>query len=296
MDPYMAMMGTEELDKEKLRMLADQLRGGSATGARLSTSSLEPIQNQGRLMQTQADTRARDIGLQQSRREAQKAAEARDASRQSQLDQKRRFSMFSGSFTENLRDQAMATEETMALIGRFGSNEFAGDIPLMGKAENWLVGKAPSLFSDEKKRSTAWWKDWNNYYNNPTRNKLFGSALTAAEQRAWDSANIHPDMSDEEITLALGTLADVVKKRSLADLQTVRTQGMPEEFSQSIYQDILNEDEFADPSSARTALQQRLSDPNYRVGERGLADKEDGRDLESMSLEELRALRQAMGE
>jgi len=221
----------------------------------------------------------------QARGEANRASAARDAARAAQLDKATRFSKVSNPVTDRIKDSATTQEETLTLIGRFGGNEFAGEIPLRGKAENWMVSKFPGAFDENSKRSASWWKDWNMFYNNPTRNKLFGSALTAPEQRAWDAANIHPDMNDEEINLALGTLKDVLKKRALTDVETIRAQGMPEEWSTAVFSRILSEDEFYNPSQYSSLLQEKLSDPDYRLGERK-GDSQGGSSIQDLSDEE----------
>lgn len=78
--------------------------------------------------------------------------------------------------------------------------EYAGKPFGMGAASNYLARNLPSAMTGETERNAASY--WQNYdrYKNVVRNDLFGSALTATEQAAFEKADINPSMNPELIT------------------------------------------------------------------------------------------------
>lgn len=56
-----------------------------------------------------------------------------------------------------------------------------------------------------------WWQQYAEQ-RNLIRNQLFGSALTAAEQRAFDEANITPNMDPKQVRLRLGQQAEAAQR------------------------------------------------------------------------------------
>jgi hypothetical protein len=74
-----------------------------------------------------------------------------------------------------------------------------------GEALNYLVRKAPDALSNEtEKAGAAYWQNYDRY-KNVVRNDLFGSALTATEQAAFEKADINPSMN---ATLIRANLAE----------------------------------------------------------------------------------------
>ena len=103
-------------------------------------------------------------------------------------------------------DQAikLATEVTTAydnitkIVGGFqdefgkGKEGTGSMIPFEGDIANWLGRKAAGSEADQAQAN--WWGLYQNLYELPQRNKMFGSALTETEKQAWKDANIDPNM------------------------------------------------------------------------------------------------------
>jgi hypothetical protein len=84
------------------------------------------------------------------------------------------------------------------LAGGF-QDQYGGGYGTM-TVQNFLGKNAPnSKYADQ----SNWWQNYNDQ-KNLIRNKLFGSALTASEKKAFDDANITEGMSAAEIRKRLG--------------------------------------------------------------------------------------------
>ncbi len=67
-----------------------------------------------------------------------------------------------------------------------------------GETAMWLARNLPILTGPKTENSANWWQDYDRY-KNKVRNELFGSALTAGEQEAFDKADINPNMDPKLI-------------------------------------------------------------------------------------------------
>lgn len=76
--------------------------------------------------------------------------------------------------------------------------EFAGEV-FFGNARNWVGRNLPESMVDPNVRAgAAWWQQYDRY-KNTVRHELFGSALTSTEQRAWEAADITPNMQPDQV-------------------------------------------------------------------------------------------------
>lgn len=85
--------------------------------------------------------------------------------------------------------------------------EYTGPVgagPTLAKATNYLGRYAPIKTGFEEQAN--WWQNYNAQAN-IVRNQLFGSALTAAEQRLFEEANITPGMKADMVEKRLGQQA-----------------------------------------------------------------------------------------
>lgn len=83
-------------------------------------------------------------------------------------------------------------------------------IPYEGDLANWWGKRA---WAGEATREQAeWWSNYQNLYELPQRNEMFGSALTETEKQAWKDANIDPNMGAETIRNRLATLQTIAQK------------------------------------------------------------------------------------
>ncbi len=83
-------------------------------------------------------------------------------------------------------------------------------LPFEGKLSN-TIGKYTG--SQDQKDQSRWWADYDLLYTLGTRNKLFGSALTESEIRAWEGANISPNSPPEVIEAGLKTLMEIATRK-----------------------------------------------------------------------------------
>jgi hypothetical protein len=85
--------------------------------------------------------------------------------------------------------------------------EYTGPVgagPALAKATNYVGRYAPIKTGFEEQAN--WWQNYNAQAN-IVRNQLFGSALTSAEQRLFEEANITPGMKADMVEKRLGQQA-----------------------------------------------------------------------------------------
>lgn len=99
-------------------------------------------------------------------------------------------------------------------------DDFGGS-PVLGEWENRL-GRAGLPLGD--KDQAAWWQQYDRH-KNVVRNELFGAALTAAEQEAFDKADITPGMSANTITTNLATQERVIRDALARKARVYGAQG-----------------------------------------------------------------------
>lgn len=87
--------------------------------------------------------------------------------------------------------------EDLDRFARTFDPNFAGyRMNALGEAANSLGARG--VGTENMQRGSAWWADYARF-RNTIRNELFGSALTATEQRAFEQADITPGMAPEQI-------------------------------------------------------------------------------------------------
>lgn len=102
-------------------------------------------------------------------------------------------------------------------IGQF-RDEFAGRAPGTGGLSNYVARTLPEALTGKSDREAAtFWQGYDRY-KNVVRNELFGSALTAAEQAAFDRADINNTMNPGAIRRNLdiqkGILEGAMRRRA----------------------------------------------------------------------------------
>ena len=107
---------------------------------------------------------------------------------------------------ENLKFITQSFDDSYAK-GNRGKGSF---IPFEGDLTNWIGRTA---LGDEKSKAQAeWWGAYQNLYELPQRNEMFGSALTDTEKQAWKDANIDPNMPADTIRNRLATLQGIYQR------------------------------------------------------------------------------------
>lgn len=286
MDPYQALMSMEDIPEEQLRMLAQQLRGTAATGGQLSTSTIEPVQAQARLMQTQANQQAQNVGLQNFRKkQLAQMKEMNDddnkyrltaamAKARGDVDGKDWVNKPSASALTKFEDEAKKVGSVDMLVSSFRP-EFVGSIPMGGLAENWMTDNLlGDNASETMKRQAEFWRNFNRYYNNIERHELFGSALTAPETAAWKAANVGPNASASEVQRAMETLDSISKKLAAKSSLNALNKNYSPKYVYDNYADVLPAEVFETEDTLRQYIQ-------------GLSNKMKGGGADQYSTEEL---------
>lgn len=91
--------------------------------------------------------------------------------------------------------------------------------------------------TDAMQDQSRWWADYDLMYTLGRRNKLFGSALTDSEIKAWEGANISPNSPPEVIEKGLRTLAEIATKKLQEQFKNDAPLYKPD-WVESMYMDI----------------------------------------------------------
>ena len=150
---------------------------------------------------------------------------------------------------KEFEDLATETENQITVFGQF-KPEYASDsvLPLVGTFENFLSRELPNTASPEMIEQQRWWRDYKKQYENIARHKLFGSALTEAEIKAWKAANVSPDSNAEQIKDAMGTLRYLAIKLANRAKDNATTKNRDPEYISNNYGFLDNYSKFTDLS------------------------------------------------
>lgn len=96
----------------------------------------------------------------------------------------------------------------------------------MGDARNW-AGRTFSNASANAQSAAQWWQDYQNSYELVRRHGMFGSALTATEMRAWQAANITPNMTPDAIRRNLAAQRQIAEAVAIRGARARLAQGQP---------------------------------------------------------------------
>lgn len=88
--------------------------------------------------------------------------------------------------------------------------------------------------SDEAKAQGTWWAAYQNLYELPQRNAMFGSALTESEKQAWKDANIDPNMSADVIKERLEVLQGIANN-AMGTLAGIQAEVYGPEYAYKVY-------------------------------------------------------------
>lgn len=100
----------------------------------------------------------------------------------------------SAKAVSDLSEQGGAFSTFDSLFKQWDDKYGGYKVPGIGEASNWLESRGWTNDTGQ----ANWWSDYQTQ-KNLTRNKLFGSALTATEKGEFDKANIEPSMKPEQI-------------------------------------------------------------------------------------------------
>ncbi len=128
-------------------------------------------------------------------------------------------------------DITKLTEEggKMQAVSRFAntfSDDYAGyKSQTLGNAAMTAGRYLPSdALPGKTEEASQWWQGYDRH-KNQVRNDLFGSALTANEQAAFERADINPGMSPKQIKANLASQAAIVKAAATRKAQALASEG-----------------------------------------------------------------------
>lgn len=116
--------------------------------------------------------------------------------------------------TQKLAKQGVQLEA----VKRYGDtfkDEFSG-YGRGGETTMFIARNLPLFTGPTTESAATWWQDYDRY-KNVVRNELFGSALTEGEQRAFESADITPNMDPKQIR------ANLARQKSATESALAKT-------------------------------------------------------------------------
>jgi hypothetical protein len=203
MDPYLGLLTFQDIPPEKQRELSRQLREQSVGGAALSVTDLPEVSAQGRLMQTGAQTAARDIGLQEARK-----ARERNYREVGLAKASGRGGLPTSRVGKEFEDEGKKASKYMSIFNRW-QPDYIAELPFgpAASVENW----AARSMGVGNVAQGEWWSDYKSMYENVKRHGLFGAALTGTELAEWKKAEIQPTDTAEQVQSKLNTQKRVVQ-------------------------------------------------------------------------------------
>lgn len=122
------------------------------------------------------------------------------------------FNKISIGDIEKLKKEGVAANSVRGFADTFKPT-YAGDrSEFVGDVKNWAGRTLPGGDGDR----AAWWQNYAKY-RNEIRHSLFGSALTAGEEKAWNEADINaamtPDAIRKNLEIQDARLQDALRKK-----------------------------------------------------------------------------------
>jgi hypothetical protein len=111
--------------------------------------------------------------------------------------------------------------------------EYEG-VPGAGRLSNTVARVAPVVATDEMKDRQKWWADFNRWAELVERHELFGSALTATEQKQWNQSAINPDMDAGQVQRHLTERLGLMRKVMDHSAEVARQKNWPEEYVNAV--------------------------------------------------------------
>jgi hypothetical protein len=273
MDIYAAMMGEPPSEEEKLQALSRQLRArqqigqtGQILGGRLlkqpSAQILGDVNEQVGKMSAlgarkreltaqeemarmndaeQAKAAALDREFRAGESEKERAFRAQENAQQRALsrslaamkEKEPEYRKFSSKDIQGLSEKKEEIDYLDSVVSNF-KPEYAGlGVPGGRALSNAIASKG--LGTEGMKNAQKWWMDWEKSYTLPTRNKLFGSALTAPERKAWNDASITKDMTPEQIQQNIAIISDLRQKAVNRMGESFKVEGFNPETVDSMF-------------------------------------------------------------
>jgi hypothetical protein len=302
-DLYATLMGEPTSDQERLAALARQLRERQRTGLLGSMMNNPNISKTGAGMVKSADEAAQFIGDQgeQARYRQYQERQAAESLAQRKLEEENAKAQFADEMKykyaelgsrerdraltralaaekgkkykpmtmKGIEDLSMKASEAQTfggVVNKFKDEYATAGAPYTRKLTNTL--SAMGLGSDKMDEAQQWWSEYQRGYELPTRNDMFGSALTTQEKKAWAEANINPSMKASQIRKNLAVM-DQIKRDALARKKKVLVSaGYDPEAVDAIFEDMVSGRDDT-PSAADTPVDDEAEFRDWQAKRRG---------------------------
>lgn len=249
-DQYSMLMGLDLSDEEKMRMVADGLRGKQQAADFFSMSTVPTISGaaQSRVGQLQdtgervgvlknalADRQSREEQQQMNRDSREREGAANRQNRLLTAAMGNQYGMdpsqgnragynprkpYGSLKTSSERKRFEEIGGELAVAGAMKDtykDEYGPTVPGSGNIENFIGNYLPDEW-DLAERAD-WFADFEKFYSMPKRHNIFGSAFTKVEQEAWNRANFSPNTQPEVVHNRLRTIEAMAKR--LAEKQVI---------------------------------------------------------------------------
>jgi hypothetical protein len=117
--------------------------------------------------------------------------------------------------------------ENVSRYGETFKDDYAG-YGAGGEKVMFTARNLPFLVGPTTENAATWWQDYDRH-KNQIRNELFGSALTAAEQEAFEKSDITPNMDPKQIKLNLQRQQEAVQSALRKTARALAASGYPAE-------------------------------------------------------------------
>lgn len=107
----------------------------------------------------------------------------------------------------------------------------------VGDIENFISSETPFFASEKMKEQQKWWADYKKNYELTERHELFGSALTAPEQRQWREATINPNLTAQQIKDRLETQKRLTRKIQKKAAEVAKVKGWNNQYVDLVMKD-----------------------------------------------------------
>lgn len=255
-DLYSYLVGAPPSDKDQIKAVVDQLRRRRSFGELGALTGDKILQPYGQGMIKEADTSA--LQLQSERQKAIDDAQT-EAYQSGQLkhmgnmeDITRRGQDFSrevglanamaamerANNANKPKNNKFTFADRTKLEGVVGNlntmegqlNDFKDEFTQQVGSKAGPLNKLPNALanlgygSDNMKEAADWWANWRAFYTIQQRNKMFGATLTPHEKKAWEEADISPQLDPKQIRNRIGVLLKTFKERAAIQNRTYRSQ------------------------------------------------------------------------
>lgn len=260
-----ALLGIGDLtEEERMRTMADQLRGRKRAADVFALSTVKPIAQAAQAEQASVLEAAQTAGGLRQRALTRASQEERDRlnreQRQAEFDQNQ--ANWQATFDQNKRDKALDRQNKYDVAKlkkmasgerkitrkeledlRSVSNAYNEQATVLGSykpeysgggwggrpAANLAARFTPQLIGEESKDAARWWSEYQRFHEAVLRHELFGAALTGTEKQNWKDMTISPNMTDEMIQDRLERQKTFLDNKARNYIETQAASNMPDE-------------------------------------------------------------------